>query len=422
MKVTFYLGDNIGTPVNASSIEFGNPGVGGTQYVMLLVAHFLNQKEEFDVNICASRRYDGWGGESLIVKGDADVVPVCENRHTDILVLKTDSLILRKMIQQSNLKVVYWSHNYIYADLCSYIANTPQVKCNVFVSKEQYDRYIDNNIIKKSTFIYNLYNDSNTKRRHNDSKTICYMGAIVPAKGFRELCRIWKGIKKQVPEATLLVLGSGSLYGTQQLGKYNIASDNYESQFVQFIKDADGEIDPSIKFLGVVGEEKISYFLNASVGVVNPTAVTETFGMGILEMASACLPVATIGRRGYLDTIIHNKTGLLASSLVGIQKNIVRLLSDKELNNKLGDNAKVFISKFSPTVIIPKWESLLNDIYNNELNITITPPTNNFNDEYKWIRYINYYLRFKCHLKILPSILDIECFLVKLKNKILDRH
>ena len=83
------------------------------------------------------------GGQFITVKGDEEVIPICKNLQFDILVLKTDSLILRKMIKQSNLKVVYWSHNYIYSDLCSFIASTPQVKCNVFVGREQYDRYID---------------------------------------------------------------------------------------------------------------------------------------------------------------------------------------------------------------------------------------------------------------------------------------
>lgn len=361
------------------------------------------------------------GGQSITVKGDEDVIPVCENLQIDILVLKTDSLILRKMIKQSNLKVVYWSHNFIYSDHCSFIAKTPQVKCNVFVGREQYDRYIDNDVINKSVYIYNLFNDCNIQKRHNDLKTICYMGSIVPAKGFCELCRIWKGIKKEVPEAILLVLGSGSLYGNQKLGKYNIASDDYESRFISFIQNENGEIDPSIKFLGIVGEEKSNYFLNASVGVVNPTARTETFGMGIVEMASAFLPVATIGKKGHLDTIIHNKTGLLSSSLLGIQKDIIKLLKDENLNKELGDNAKLYISKFSPTMIIPKWESLLKDVYDNNLDIKIKQPTGNFSDEFKWLRFANYILRFKFHIKIIPSILDIECFLLMFRDKLLHR-
>lgn len=61
MKVAFYLGDNIGPAIDASSIERGNPGVGGTQYVMLLVAHYLNKKEEIDISVLSSRSYNGWG-------------------------------------------------------------------------------------------------------------------------------------------------------------------------------------------------------------------------------------------------------------------------------------------------------------------------------------------------------------------------
>lgn len=38
------------------------------------------------------------------------------------------------------------------------------------------------------------------------------------------------------------------------------------------------------------------FFLSSSVGVVNPSARTETFGMGAIEMNCAGLPVVTLGK------------------------------------------------------------------------------------------------------------------------------
>lgn len=105
-----------------------------------------------------------------------------------------------------------------------------------------------------------------------------------------------------------------------------------------------------------------------------------------------------------MDTIIHNKTGLLSSSLLSIQKNIIKLLKDENLNKELGDNAKLYISKFSPTMIIPKWEALLKHVYDNNLDIEIKQATRNFSDEFKWLRYVNYFIRFKFHIRIIPSV------------------
>lgn len=107
--------------------------------------------------------------------------------------------------------------------------------------------------------------------------------------------------------------------------------------------------------------------------------------------------------------------------MLGIQKDIIKLLKDENLNKELGDNAKLYISKFSPTMIIPKWESLLEDVYDNNLDIKIKQPTGNFSDEFKWLRFVNYILRFKFHIKIIPSILDIECFLLMFRDKLLHR-
>lgn len=60
MKIGIYLGNNKGTPIDVSTIEKGNPGIGGTQYQMLLLAHFLS-RHEYDVTVYASRDCIGGG-------------------------------------------------------------------------------------------------------------------------------------------------------------------------------------------------------------------------------------------------------------------------------------------------------------------------------------------------------------------------
>ena len=43
IKVGFYLGEKNGSEIDATNIENGYPGVGGTQFVMLLLAHYLSK-------------------------------------------------------------------------------------------------------------------------------------------------------------------------------------------------------------------------------------------------------------------------------------------------------------------------------------------------------------------------------------------
>ena len=81
-------------------------------------------------------------------------------------------------------------------------------------------------------------------------------------------------------------------------------------------------------------------FRKASVGIVNPSGRTETFGMGVVEMGEARLPVVTIGKNGYFDTVQSGKSGILSKSLDTMADDIVKLLTDHSLNKKMGDEAK----------------------------------------------------------------------------------
>ncbi len=64
MNIAIYCGKNLGPAVDATNLEKGNPGVGGTQYVMLLLAHYLSQDPKYNVSGLAGRPYFlGGGGE-----------------------------------------------------------------------------------------------------------------------------------------------------------------------------------------------------------------------------------------------------------------------------------------------------------------------------------------------------------------------
>ena len=69
---------------------------------------------------------------------------------------------------------------------------------------------------------------------------------------------------------------------------------------------------------------------NTSVGVVNPSARTETFGMGAIEMNCAGLPVVTLGKNGYPDTIENGVTGYLCHSYKEIAEIMGTSLSSVE--------------------------------------------------------------------------------------------
>ncbi len=121
--------------------------------------------------------------------------------------------MIRRDIARSRLKVVYWSHNYVYADFCRFVARTPQIKCNVFVGKQQYDRYIDNDVIRKSVTIFNPINDScdvPEVRRREDGRI--RRGARRCERVLRIVPDLARNRQAKGPGARLLVIGSGQLY------------------------------------------------------------------------------------------------------------------------------------------------------------------------------------------------------------------
>lgn len=419
INVTIYLGDLDGSPINANYLTEGNPGVGGTQFCMLQLANYLRLQKGFNIQLISVRTYYMDSVKCHYVHNNSEVCNVAKQIRTDILILSQfNDKAFEKDLARQKIKIIIWSHNYVLSDFCEFIKSAEPVKANVFVSKQHYDRYIDDDVIYKSTFIHNMYFDNTIDvLRENDSRTVVYMGAIIPGKGFAELCSIWPGIIKAVPDAKLLVLGNGKLYGEKKLGKYGIAAEDYENKFVKYIIDDNGEIIPSVHFLGVIGKGKTEIFRKSCVGVVNPSGRTETFGMGIVEMAEGLLPVVTIGKNGHFDTIINGETGILANTLIGIQNAIIKLLTNPELNEKLGINAKSRIKMFNPEIIGPKWIKLLSNIYNDCYNFEYIKPNDHYLNNYKFIRIFLRFIRCNLGFRFIPSLIKIETYLYsKLKK------
>lgn len=412
MILSIYFG-SINRKLNATSPHLGNPGVGGTQYCMLLLAHYLKEyAPDIKVYILSESELVLETGLNYIKTSRDLVTETAKIIRTDILIVKNDSdVFFLKQLKEASLKIIIWGHNYYFADFARWVSETPNIKANVFVGKQQYDRYIDHEIIKKSVVIFNMLPDilGESIIRENDSKTVIYMGALVPVKGFLQLAQIWKGILKIVPDARLLVMGTGNLYNSDcRLGPLGVADEDFEKEFIPYISDESGMLLSSVKFLGIVKEEKYDFFKKASIGVVNPSARTETFGMGVIEMAIAKLPVVTLKKNGYPDTIKNKKSGYLCNSLNEIQNKIIYLLQHPEKNNQMGEVSKQMAQQFAPEIIIKQWISLLNKVYEGNENVSYSKPAPPYNNNFKWIRIINRFLRFKLHLKFVPPLINIE--------------
>lgn len=413
MNIGFYFFDKGLSGVDCSRPDLGNPGVGGTQYCFLLLIYYILRfdPKSYRVRVyCSSDCFFPQGVEKVLVEDIFEGLTESKRRGDDFIIIKDNKdQQLARFIDKLRHRIVIWGHNFYFGDYTDWVAKSPSVIANVFVGRQQYDRYIDHPICDKSLFIYNMVPDVvGGKKRDNDGKTVVYLGALIPEKGFLILAKMWKYILKKVPMARLQVIGGGNLYSRDcSLGRMGIADKLFEEEFFPYLSE-EGELLPSVTFQGILGGEKYEVFLSSSVGVVNPSARTETFGMGAIEMNCAGLPVVTLGKNGYLDTVENGVTGYLCHSYKEIADKIVFLLTHDEVNERLGIQAKEQVSRFSPKNIMPLWFNLFEQIAQNKLIITYRRPDSHFFNNIKFVRILLRFLRKNCRLSFLPPLIKIE--------------
>ena len=213
MKIAIYIDNRNISSVDCTDLSKGNPGIGGTEYCILLLAQMIKcYHKEIEVILLVEKKgclpkVD----EILLVNGLNDVSKIA--KKADILVISSrrDGNPLPQtffnQLDENKVKTVLWGHNYYYSDYCNRIANCNAIKANVFVGRQQYDRYVDHKIILKSTYIYNMYPmEKKQKRKFENQHTVTYIGSLVPEKGFHFLSAALKKIIAEVPDAQLNVI------------------------------------------------------------------------------------------------------------------------------------------------------------------------------------------------------------------------
>lgn len=408
--------------VDLSHPERGNPGVGGTQYCFLLLAYYLNKfyESEYDIYIFSYEQLKLPNGiQSILIQDLNDLPRVTES--IDIIIAKqsNDYQYYDILDDCSSSKIIIWAHNFLFGDIANRIAKSDRIKAVVFVSKQMYDFYVDHDIIKKSTPIFNIVPYIKTDEREiPEIPTITYMGQISKSKGIIDLLKIWKRVSQIYPEAQLNIIGAGNLYDRNvELGRHGISDEYTESLMKPYIEDEYGNIRKNIHFLGVLGEEKYDIFSKSTVGVVNPSASTETFGLGIVEMAHAYLPVVTRNWNGHPDTALHKKTALLGYTINQMTRYINSLIKNRRLNIEFGKNAKQCAERFSAINIIPLWDSLFQDIITEKYDRHIKRISRPYLNNYKFLREINAFFRHKISLKIIPSFVEMETIIYNLLKR-----
>lgn len=411
MKIGIVVEDSGLYDIDFSHVNEGNPGVGGTVYEEVLLAYTLTKNNEAIVVLYVHNNNKYFDGAKIVcINNDAELLQDAAKNELDILLFCTGKgSKWYETIACNSIKCVAWVHGFLNYYELKDIKETEQIKRVVFVGENMYYSYIADDIIKKSVYIYNMFEPKFSKHRDCYNHDICYLGALNRYKGFHVLAKAWPKVLEHVPDAQLYVMGKGNLYNrNSELGKYEIAESNYERKFMKYLVDESGRIIQSVHFLGNIGKEKAELISKMCAGVVNPTAITETFCISAIEIEACGVPICTKGRYGLLDTVINGQTGLFSNNSKDLANNIIRLLKDKELNNTMSTNAIAFVQKFAPDNLIAEWTKVFDDVlcdkkaalHCGKIQAQHVPQ----------LKKMLYYLRIKKGFRWFPSFIKFEYF------------
>ena len=377
IKVAFYLDNQNIVKRNLDNVEDGNPGIGGSQYMQLLVAHCLAEcykdleivmyttaKQQFPKGITV-KQVSGLKEALVSMKQDRCRVFILSNWYEDT----GDGTETLRLIERHKIRTIIWAHLFMNYEQYVFIGSCKYIRLYVCLGKQQLEMLRGLKIYKKATYINYVLPPVHMPRRNQERKIVVYVGAMYSFKGFHILAKHWKEIRARVKDAELWVLGSANLYRDNVvLGKYKIAEEDYEKQFMPYLVDANGQIVSSVRFFGSVGgNEKEQIVSQATVGIFNPSGVTETFGLSGVEFEAMGIPVVSIYKNSAPDIIKHGKTGLLYKKESDFPEYIIRLLTDSAYNHILGKQAEKFVrSEFDKEKIVKEWHDTIVDIAQDE--------------------------------------------------------
>lgn len=398
LEVALYLRNAGVADVDLRHPEWGNPGVGGTQFGFVSLAYYLKKYCQEAVEPVLYAQSTDRLPASVTVRPAGDVTEVVRAAAADgcdmLLVRVGDSDVEQGIYDEAaevELPVVAWAHNFPTLRQLDAAAAHPIVKRIVCVGREELDRHRDHPAFEKSTFIYNgIDPDLYAPETHvpGSGTTIVYMGALIRYKGFHRLARMWPEITARVPDARLVVIGSGKLYNREnEVGTWGVASETYEQDFRPYLADSDGLPDSSVEFKGNLGTEKIPLLRNADVGIPNPPkSSTETFCLTGVEFQAAGTPVVSAAQGGLLDTVRDGETGILVRSDDELVDAIVELLQNRKKRERLGRAAMEFTRrKFAYREICEDWRTLFERV-GEGLPVRPVPIKSNLFHQDKWLR------------------------------------
>jgi glycosyltransferase involved in cell wall biosynthesis len=160
-----------------------------------------------------------------------------------------------------------------------------------------------------------------------DAIVITCVSRLVYPKGVQDLISAFPQIKREVPLAKVLIVGSGE----------------YEPKLRALAREVGKE---NILFLGEKKQPEVAEILSISDIAVS-ASYSEGLSSSVLEAAAMGLPVIATNVGGTPEVIHDDETGMLfePGDVDALTQKVCRVAENKDLAHKLGSNARQLIEK-----------------------------------------------------------------------------
>ncbi len=375
-RVGFYFDASHLKNFSIDKYESGLLGISGTDSSLLRVVKMLSKRNQFEVFFFGKNLDEFEGVNFVKVKSFEEAIYLAKEKLNSLLVFnlkKTEEIIKGISISEKiNFNLVAWAQNPIESNFLNQLDKSKAILKIIFVEAYELNHIRHKKAFYKGVVIPNgiekeIY--TNKEIILPDNLNVFYLGALTPSKGFHYIARAWPEVLKKVPNARLLIIGSGKLYNNHaKLGSLGIADEEYEKLFTPYIgKNADELEKNNVSCLGLLNRnEIIEVIYNSKVGCMNPSTVgsLESCSVTSLEIQLCGVPVIAGKAGGNLNTIINNKTGILIRNQnKELPEAIVKLLSEDTLNLKMRIAAREYIlKKYEIEVVVNQWSEFLNKL------------------------------------------------------------
>ncbi|MGA2387305.1 MAG: glycosyltransferase family 4 protein [Candidatus Bathyarchaeia archaeon] len=159
-----------------------------------------------------------------------------------------------------------------------------------------------------------------------DEPCVLFVGSLILRKGLPFLVKAAEKIVKDRRETKFVIVGEGPLR-RQLLGAVDAAN-----------------LSGNFKFLGNLNEDMLAAVYGCADVFVLPS-IQEGQGIVLLEAEASAKPVVAFDVGGVKEAMRDGETGLLAKSgdADDLADNVMRLLSDKGIREKMGANGRRFV-------------------------------------------------------------------------------